>query len=81
VIVSATFLLHANIIFAKTVSILAAFNLFAHEISATFNIVANAFGFVAQLMIAAVLVVFAFSFGTNIIQAAFYRFFIFQENF
>ena len=69
-IVSAAFLHFANIIFAKTVSILAAADLLAHEISAAFNIVARAFGFVAQLMIGTVLVVLAFSCGTDIIQAA-----------
>ena len=73
-IISAAFLRFAFIIFAKTVSSLAAADLLAHQISAAFNIVAASFGFIAQLMIAAVLVVLAFLFGTDIIQAALNRF-------
>jgi len=53
------------------VSVLAFFNfLFAHNISAAFDIVAAAFGFVAQLIITAVLVIFALSFRTHIVQTA-----------
>lgn len=62
VIIRPAFLDLAYVPHAKTVSILAAADLLAHEISSTLDIVALAFRFVAQLMIAAVLVILAFLF-------------------